>query len=517
MVLDDLLNKKFEEVKKRFNYVPLKNCEFEKGAGSAYINMKNFDIKVDPDFIKKMSETNILSYEDALDAVLDHEIGHFSYHPFSIERVISESIKVEEFENENTVRQFYDDVNVNLRVMLKNPDSHLPKLYKAMSNGKKTDLEKVLQKFYEMQTNKDFGAGELDENLMNYVEFLKEINFLNLDYNYRPEFVKNSDMRNLQDLERFYEVIKPLITSEDEKNAKNSKHLQPGDFQSGDVRKSVKKLVQEGIISRDDVDKFVKKYADKFQDYSLPGGSYNDDPESFANRFFYESLAQKHKIKIKKTPIVRSDGTYPTSLDKFDLSDSPADFDPFSSGNPRILPGISNKWIKETIASHGTKEKTPDLYLLLDDSASMPDPTVETSYAVISSLAIAREYTKNNANVGVSLFSDRTQTFEKTKNYNEIAKHLLTYKKGNDTMIELKKIPTKPGADYIIITDGQISNKEKIEDFLNKNANRAYFITINSEKHMYVKDKIKYISVNNPEDIGKIVLDDIHKNKTKGR
>ena len=507
---EQTLQKKFEEKKKEFYYVPLNKCRFSKDVPTASISMKTFEISVNPDFIERTAETGKITPEKALDAILEHEIGHFAYHPFSAERVIAEVINAKGFQNGESVRQLYDDINNNLRLVARNPSSNIPLLYRATSP--ESDLEKVILKFYERQTEQEFGAGEISHELEPYVFSLEKINFLNATPQGRIEFVKLSEGANLSDMGKFYHALKPLFEKQEgQPQTNNPTSPSPDDFDEKNLRKGLKKLIQGGTISREDVKKFIDDHGHNFESGSLPGGAYNNNPESFADRFFYESLAQKYKIRIKKAPIVSSDGAYPTSLDKLSFSDSLEDFDPFSSMGTRILPGVSNKWIREQIKSHGQFEKTPDLCLLLDDSGSMPDPREETSNAVISSLAISREYIKNQASVAVILFSDRTISFEGSKDYNLVAEHLRTYKNGDDTRIDLKKVPKKDGADYVVITDGEIKNRDEAIGFLNEHANRAYFITINEDKPHSVEGRVKHMYVHHAEDIGKIVLDDIHR------
>jgi len=514
---EKLLQRKFEEKKRMFNHVPLKNCRFSTKIPTAAISMETFDIVINPEFIRNITDSKHITIEEALGAVLEHEIGHFAYHPFSVERTIAESIKSKSFKQGELVRNFYDDVNDNLRLLVKNPDSRIPFLY--IASNPEINLEKVLSRFCELQTERDFGIGELSEDLEGYVSRLEKINFLNKTPKGRIEFVKSSERKNLEDLANFHAILKPLFEEHKEQKEKHEKEGQsytptspsPDDFGEKDLRKGLKKLIQEGVINKEEIKEFIQEHGHKFESGSLPGGAYNNDPETFADRFFYESLAQKQKIRIKKTHLISSNGAYPTSLDKFNFSDSLVDFDPFSSMGTKIIPGVSNKWVRETISSYGQLEKTPDLCLLLDDSGSMPDPRKQISNAVISSLVIAREYTKNNSLVQVTLFSDRTKSFDSSKDYNKIASHLLNYKNGSDTLISLEEVPRKEGADYVLITDGQIGNRGDVVGFLNEHANRAYFITIGNYAEPSVEGRIKYLFVSDAGDISKIVLDDIHK------
>ena len=181
MTNKETLEKKFEEIRERYHSVPLKSCSFSSEIPTAAISMKTFAVSVNPEFIEESVSSGKIKEEDAIDAALEHEVGHFADHPYSIERVIAESIKAKEFDtNGESVRQFYDDVNNNLRAIARNPQSKIPNLYDSYcSMVSPTSLEKVLLKFYETMTGRNFGVGEIDGTLEDYVSKLQRINFQN--------------------------------------------------------------------------------------------------------------------------------------------------------------------------------------------------------------------------------------------------------------------------------------------------------------------------------------------------
>jgi hypothetical protein len=514
--LEETLNKVFQKTKESFGYVPLNSVSLSTENPTAWINMQDFKVCVNPDFINKLSEK--MSYEDAIEGVLDHEFGHYLFHPYSLSRVILESVAVKDKENGESLRQFYDDVNNNLRVLISKNDSQLPNVYKTLSP--KSKVEKTLTAFYNYKIGKDFGDIKLDNDCENAFESLKNIDFLG-QKNGRIEFVKQSDKQNKNDLLKFHKIMNPLY-EQDKKDGKTPQNPmgespQLDDYTGKQIRKALKELIEKGQISNEDAKGFIKKQTKKFsEEGDFPGGKYLDNPDSFANRFLYESLAGKYSITLKKTPLLAKDGVYPTRHEKFEVGDDLNSLDPFNSYGGKILPGLSNKWVKENLKYHGQKEATPNLMILLDDSGSMPNPTEKISNAVLGSFAVANEYLKNGAKISVGRFSDRTTIQDFTNDKYSVLDELLKFKSGGDTIVDLnvvKKV-SKGIYDLVLITDGQIGNRDKVLEYMNshiQNGARAYVIEIGNHNETYVEGKVKIIPISSEEDIGKIILDEVHK------
>jgi hypothetical protein len=521
--LESLLKESFARVKAKFGYIPLKHVEFSDEVPTAAIDMGSFRIKVNQSFIEKISEQT--PAENATEGVLDHEVGHYIFHPYSLQRVILEHVAMKDKEHGEIIRQFYDDVNDNLRVISsKGNDTNIPDVYKSIKPQSR--VEKVLLKLYQDLTRRDFGMHEqLDANLEKAVSDLKEINFLNIKGE-SIEFVKEDDFRNKRDLLKFYNILLPLC-KQDEKDGRPAKNIlgpSPSvkEYTGKEIKKALKELIEKGIISQEDAKDFIGEQADKMKEDSsgnFPGGSFNDNPDMFADRFLYESLACRYNILLTKSPLESTDGRYPTRHEKFEVGDNINDLDPFNSYGGKVLPGLSNKWIKESVKYHGKKEKTPDLMIILDDSGSMPNPTIKISNAVLSSFVIATEYLNNHAKVGVARFSDRTTISDGFSNDRyAVLDELLKFKNGGDTFVDLRKISTLAAKnnvhDYILITDGAIKNRDEVISFLNSEADkgaRAYVVQIGETNKPEYEGKVKIIHVGKSDDIGSIMLDDIHR------
>ncbi|MFH1669142.1 MAG: vWA domain-containing protein [Candidatus Woesearchaeota archaeon] len=516
--LEQELQSAFSRVKIKFGHIPLKQVCFSDDVLTAAIDMESFRIKVNPGFVQKTG----MDFGEALEGILDHEVGHYVFHPYSLKRVILEHATAKKLENGPELRGFYDDVNDNLRVIVsKDKQTNIDEIYKSLPINSR--VEKVLLRLYQDLTSRDFGMHEkLDKESAEALEKLKSINFLNYDPETESvEFVKEDGRRNLWDLKRFCRIMSPLFEKDmqDGNTPDNKLGNSPsvGDYSGKQIRKALKELIEGRELTPEQAKDLIKEFKDKMSEGGFPGGRYSDAPELFADRFVYESLALKYSIVLKQHPIISSDGAYPTRHEKFEVGDDMSSLDLFNSYG-KVLPGLSNKWVKEEIEYHGEKEATPDLMLILDDSGSMTNPLEAISKAVLSSFVIAREYLKNGSEVGIARFSDRTTTQEFTDNKYKVLDELLRFKNGGDTVIDLKKVKSLAESnnvhDYVLITDGEIKNKSTIMQFLNSEAEkgaRTYFVQIGESGEAHYEGKVKIIPVGQSDDIGKIILDDIHR------
>lgn len=526
--LEQKLSDAFTRVKSRFGYFPLTYVRFSGEVKTAAINMSNFEIKVNPLFV--LEQLNKVSVDSALEGLLDHEVCHYLYHPYSLQRVILEHEAVKKLDFGEELRQYYDDVNDNLRILLTHPETVIPEIYKAISPT--SNVAKILLQLYQDLTGRDFGfSAKLDDELRDALEKLKTINFLNYDPSRNIiEHVKNDDLQNRRDLSKFYRILKPIFEKDVSNGNRPINIFGPSpsvkDYSGKDIKKALKELVEKGKLSPAAAKELIKELDGKMKERNsgeFPGGEYNDNPEFFGDRFVYEALAAKYRIVLKKRPLEAKSGRFPVRLEKYDIGDPIEDLDLFNSYGGKILPGLSNKVVRDTVKYHGNKEKTPDLMIILDDSGSMENPTSVISKAVLGGFVVANEYIMNGSKVAVVRFSDRTTTKAFSKDKYTVLNELLEFKNGRDTKLdvdEVKKLSnTNSVHDYILISDCEIKNRDEIITFLNSECERgarAYMLQIGPAKtqdgtYSYAYEgKVKVCYISKEDDIGAIILDDLH-------
>lgn len=457
-----------------------------------------------------------MSKEEIIKGLLQHEyLGHKAQHPFDTKRVIAEYIALREIgaKHGDYVRWMYDDIVANLKVWNIYKAKELLELYKNCDpKSKLGNVERMLYQ-YVLNINLGVTQGELRP----YVEKLKGINFLS-----------GTPIKSVREcrrqVKRFYKIIKPLLEDTEKEMSKmpfgeQSIHELP----EGEVQKALRELIEEGEISLEKAKRFLKEYGEKKYEESQqeqegeksigggPGGKFSNNPEMYANKVIYNILSENYRLEIKKLPLKKNGGLCPAGYAPWGISDPVEDIDPFTSYGI-IAPGITKKIRRAPTEYFGEMEKVPDLLLLLDDSGSMPNPVEDISEAVLSSFVVAKNYVRNGGKVAPIRFSDRTTTSEFLGEEDKILEELLKFKSGGDTQVELDKVEEvvkdkkKEELDAIIITDGQIGNRDEVIDYLSQ-FNRPFMFEIGKKGEPQKEKKVIVYPIGRDEDIAKIVID----------
>lgn len=461
-----------------------------------------------------------MSDKEIIKGILQHEyLGHKAQHPYDVKRVIAEQIALKEINAKysNFVRNRFDDIVCNLKVVDIYGGEELLKLYKYLEDVCKFDVvEKLL---YQDLLDVDLGIKEkFPEELYHYVDKLKKINFLS-----------GTPVKSVREckkqVKKFYRIIEPLL-KEFEKQSPQHRVEEMSIFELSEktVEKAIRELIEQKEVSIEEAKKFLKEYKEgkkKFEktknikslSTSKPGGKVSDNPEIYANKTIYNILSEKYKLKIKPLPLKKSGSSYPDGYDAWSLGDPIEDIDHLTSYGI-IAPGITKKIRRAPIECFGERETIPDLLLLLDDSGSMPNPLETISEAVLSSFVVAKNYVRNGAKVAPVRFSDRTTTPEFLGEENKILEELLKFKGGGDTKVEIDKLERvvrnrkKEELDAILITDGQIKNRDEVIEYLSQ-FNRAFMFEIGKEKKPYKEKKVFVYPISKEKDIAKIVIDKV--------
>ena len=480
----------------------------------AAIDMATYEIMINPESFKEFLN---MTPEQIAAGYLQHEYqGHLVNHPFDVKRVVAESIALQNMNVDdnkaNFVRNRFDDIVANLKVWNYYDARELASLYANFkSQMKYDDVEKNL---YQIILETDIGV-KPDKEIKAYAEKLRKIDFLSG----RP--IKNIRECEAQ-IKRFYKVIEPLLKDVDSKNESAFGDIKMSDIPSKEIEKAVKSLAVGGDVKLEDAKKFLKEYAKnkginekksgKPKEFSEAGNSFSNNPDVYANQVIYDGFSEQYTLRIKKLPIKTNGGLYPSGYEDWESSDSVEKMDPFASFG-LIAPGITKKTTESKMSTYGKGESVPDLFILLDDSGSMPNPTENVSSAVLASFVAAKNYVRNGAEVGVSRFSDRTTEPVFSKYEKKALEELLKFKSGGATNVDIDIIDNKISnrknkLDAILITDGQISNRSAVVNYLST-YNRAFMFEIGKSGNPKKEEKVIVYPISKPEDIAKIIIDEV--------
>ena len=198
---------------------------------------------------------------------------------------------------------------------------------------------------------------------------------------------------------------------------------------------------------------------------------------------YYQELSKKYSIIIRTAPNKNSNDEAPFQHKSWEISEPTSDIDPFNSYG-KILPGITQSWIKEDSITKGRLKDIPNLLIAIDSSRSMPDPSSTISYAVLGACVAANSYIANDAYVATYNFSDSGLITDYSRDHRKIFSNLINYQaQGTTFNVDiLKKIVKKSRSqsDLMIFSDMAITNRDELLGYLSsiQNMNRITLIYI---------------------------------------
>ena len=138
---------------------------------------------------------------EALLGILHHELNHWAKHPYDLKTIILEHSWLSGAQHRNAIRNIYDDVVVNLDLVINKGLEQVARVYRELPPGGRMDG--LLRAFYSAVTGVSFGAGEIDADLEERITRLRAIDFLDL-----------SRIKLKNNIKRFAEISDGLLDGE---------------------------------------------------------------------------------------------------------------------------------------------------------------------------------------------------------------------------------------------------------------------------------------------------------------
>ncbi len=507
---DTALKEAFQKARKVLGYPPLRLPLFVDSKGTAMMSFDKeyHEIQISTPFLEELLQKG-LSKDKALEAIIKHEVNHYSKHPYDCRTILKEMLWLEKYnEKKHMIRLYYDDVIDNLDLIVNKGDTSLQDLYKLVGN--ESSMMQLMKVYYHEVTGQDFGIEKKDlpQDLQDKVNQLRRIDFLNMDHLKANLLRFASIVHDIKDMNlpplAGYGLIKMGIH---------------------DLEHALRQVARDPDISQEDFKKLLKMVGKDINKDKAVGEGMKELLGTLqkADILYYESLAQKYTIDIRKLQHLKGGGLFPSELKQFELDDDIADYDPFNSYG-RLAPD-PKKWVYDDFTSFGSKEKIPNALIILDSSGSMPNPSEALSHAVLACFCAANAYLMNGSKVGVINFSNANIYTPFTDNPHQIYEMLVSYQGGGTTLhiSDLEKVVAGSGElmDVIFVTDMGISNFGEVIHYIGglRNKNRVTFIRLNdhfadgeknyaSMKKRYGKT-ISFHEVETQQDILKIILGNV--------
>ena len=515
-VLDDTWK---EKTIKRL--IPLKKPTFDLVSNTSYIDIFSKKIGINLSFLEDLNNKGV-GYKHSLDALIEHEAGHYFVMPHSLTIQLLEVLGMKDQEGidpntVNSIINYFNDVAVNVNIIMRGNESanNLGLIYKSLED-KNTELGKLLRAYYHsFAKDIDFGAdfNNLDDNLKRKFDQLGSIDFL-----------PKHKLSIISNVTAFSNIIKDILDINSAPSCQDIYSL-IGNSSREEKEKALKELA--GILNQDDYRHVYKILNGEGKKSSIgpKNLSYSDGYEDVdsgkpdaALVDYYRNKALQYPIRIMSTPLINEE-TQKARLSEWNPSDGVRKMNPLRSGG-KIIPGVTKRWIEDNYYTYGKKRKIPDSIIVIDSSSSMEDVSSGHSYAAIAAVSAAVQYMENGSKVDVINFSSTAQV-TKYKNPNKVLEAILEYQDNgtNFPSKELRQLLKEDkDRDLVIITDG-IRDYEHITSFLdivNENGkhNKNSFIYIRKDdpdeyNQLTAKyNNIRFHIVKDEESIPELVLGD---------
>jgi hypothetical protein len=424
---------------------------------------RRYRILVGKEMVAKLSQKALLG-------VFHHELNHWAKHPYDAKTVILEDHFLGEIPNKNDIRNLYDDVVVNLDLIINKGLREVGEAYRELPARGKAD--RLLRAFYYEITGIEFGKVEIEAELRESLLRLLEIDFLNLN---RARIKAN--------IRKFAETIGWLV---DEEIYLPFSLFSLADFTSEEIKSAIGHIAEE--LDPQEYKDIVRAVLHVLKESAgiSPGKKSLLKDMQRPDIGWYKTRAKRYVIYIEA--FSKRGHLYPHELKDFELDDGMDTYSPVESYG-KILPGLAKKYSLEEFEGHG-ELFLRDIVIIVDSSGSMRHPDREISYAVLGAFSVARNYLEHGSNVGVINFSDRNLELKPTSDRDKVYEMLKTYQGGGTTLhidqlkqyiAEIGRVRSAEEMDYVLITDAGIDNITSVTEYFAKLKGRATIIWVKSD------------------------------------
>lgn len=508
-----MLQEIWSRVRKKHLFPQLKSPEIADSTEAVAIEMKGKQIVINSSFLNKMVKEMPLG--EILEALLDHGISHYTYCPWDFDTHLRLYARAKEVVGDKEMAQRATDCFMDIvanTYCVKKKETKIPELYRHL--GEAEVLDAVISALYQKIWGVDLG-------IKGYEDLVKRLSRIPyLDKRKWDESIAkfSTNIKQLLDVER----------KDQKTSGKGTRNILGNHDLLSYSQEEIDKGLREFAYRTNDpsrfremVEDFLEKLFQSDYEQKIKMGRGKGNPLN-ANALFYMKLAEKYSLHVSEITMEKTGSLYPYCHTPWEISKPIQDVDVWTSFG-KIIPGITQTWVRCEGEMFGRKEGVPDCIILIDSSGSMTDPTRNLSYAVLGAGCACDAYLRLDSRVAVYNFSDAMaggkEILDFTRERGTIYQAMCRYF-GGGTQLEVadiesikKGISAKKNPDIFIITDMQITNLEKLIDYLLYIENRVTAVYIGKNQHAMRFKKaverernISVYSVERKEDIPKIIL-----------
>lgn len=500
----EIVDRVWPDVRKRHLFPELPRPAMSEDDGVSSIDMTEKKITLSLQTSEALAKH--VPKEVVVSALLDHATAHHTVCPWDFDTYLKlyGSLKpvVRDGQTIKRVLDYFTDV-VSDTHSVRERSSRLPEIYRHLEGAEGFD---VIRALYQRIWGESLGA-EGDEEVAQAVARLERIPYLD-----RAKW--------LESVRSFASVMQPYVVAEMTSGDGDGGMLGPhgaGQYSREAIEKGLSAFAEQGYHAfRAMVEDFRKEIEDAGAMPEKRIGHGRGVPRD-ADVLYYMKRAESFRLPVKPLAMEKVGGLYPHMHTPWEIGKPVYDIDVWTSFG-KILPGISQTWLRSEGETHGVEDGTPDCLILIDSSGSMANPCDELSHAVLGAGCAADAYLRRHRQVAVYNFSDAPQggveRLDFTEDREAVYRTLCRYfGGGTELALDDFKSFDRRQMDIFIITDMQISNLGSVIRYLSAVAGRVTAVHVGQTREAdqfrsstEEDDHIVVYAVDSPEDIPGIVL-----------
>lgn len=236
---------------------------------------------------------------------------------------------------------------------------------------------------------------------------------------------------------------------------------------------------------------------------------------------YYMKLAEHYQLPVRDAPLQKSHSSDPFMHTPWELGKPIEDIDVWTSFG-KILPGLSQTWLRQPGQGAGRREGVPDCLIIIDSSGSMTNPRYLLSHAILGAGCAGDAYLRAGARVAVYNFSDAAAgdklLLDFTNDRKRIYQALCRYFGGGTVLAleeldQLLRAARRDAPDIFFITDMQIPHLQTVIDYLSQLKGRITAVHLGDTESAlaFKKETARWknatvFAVHQKEDIPRIIL-----------
>ncbi len=510
MSLEDIIAAMWPRIRRKHLFPQLPTPRVGENASTAAVEMQQKQIVLNAAFCERLSAN--MPLEEVVEASLDHGVAHYTRCPWDFATHLRLYAAAKEVLQDRGMAQRATDAFIDVvadTFCVKEFETELPQLYRHIE---RSPLDTVMAALYGRIWGTDLESAA-PEGL---IRRLSRISYLD-----RAQWEES--------MHRFCRLIRPVLEEEQQQqqgmsSAPLGQHGLGGHSQN-EVEQGLRDFARQAASPRE-FHETVADFAEELAEQGYPeaqqeGMGRGKGQQLDTDLLYYRKLAESYHLPVRKAPLQRSSSLDPYAHTPWELGKPIQDVDVWTSFG-KILPGLTQTWLRQHGEVVGRREGVPDCIVAIDSSGSMTNPRYLLSYAILGAGCACEAYLRHGAQVAVYNFSDApagdSLSLDFTTDRKRIYQALCRYFGGGTALAleefdELRRKGRRGTPDVFFITDMAITNLEPMTAYLSQIEGRITAVHIGeTEAAGYFKratagwKNLNVFAVTRKEDLPRIIL-----------